>query len=60
MGRVNNSFLKTESTLRRDPTVRSEDLNGEIQGESGESQAAEPTADSEAQHQRDSGKIASH
>ena len=37
-----------ESTLRREPAVRSEDLNGEIQGESGESQPAEPTDDAEA------------
>ena len=37
-----------ESTLRREQPVRSEDLRGEIQGESGESQPAEPTDDAEA------------
>ena len=37
-----------EPTLGREPTVRSEDLSGEIQGESGESQLAEPTDDAEA------------
>ena len=37
-----------ESTLRWEPTVRSEDLSGEIQGESGESQPADPTDDAEA------------
>ena len=37
-----------EPTLRREPTVRSEDLSGESQGESGESQPAEPTDDAEA------------
>ena len=37
-----------EPTLRRDPTVRSDYLSGEIQGESGESQPAEPTDDAEA------------
>ena len=35
-------------TLRREPTVRSEDLSGEIQGGSGESQTAEPTDYAEA------------
>ena len=35
------------STLRREQLVRS-DLNGEIQGESGESQPAEPTDDAES------------
>ena len=35
-------------TPRREPTVRSEDLSGEIQGESGESQTAEPTDYAEA------------
>ena len=35
-------------TLRRRPTVRSEDLSREIQGESGDSQRAEPTDDAEA------------
>ena len=33
---------------RREPTVRSEDLSGEIQGESEESQPAEPTDDAKA------------
>ena len=33
---------------RREQPVRSEDLSGEIQGESGESQPAEPTDDAEA------------
>ena len=37
-----------EPTLRREPTVRSEDLSGEIQGESEESQPAEPTDDAKA------------
>ena len=37
-----------EPTLRREPTVRSEDLSGEGQGESGVSQPAEPTDDAEA------------
>ena len=37
-----------EPTLSREPTVRSEDLSGEIQGELGESQPAEPTDDAEA------------
>ena len=36
-----------EPIVRREPTVRSEDLSGEIQGESGESQPAEPTDDAE-------------
>ena len=35
-------------TLRREAIVRSEDLSGEIQGESGESQLAEKTDDAEA------------
>ena len=35
-------------TLSRGPTVRGEDLSGEIQGESGESQPAEPRDDAEA------------
>ena len=35
-------------TFRREQPVRSEDLNWEIQGESGESQRAEPTDDAEA------------
>ena len=35
-------------TPRREPTVRSEDLSGEILGESGESQLAELTDDAEA------------
>ena len=37
-----------EPTQSRKPTVRSEDLSGEIQGGSGESQPAEPTEDAEA------------
>ena len=36
-----------EPTLWREPTVTSEDLSGDIQGESGESQLAEPTDDAE-------------
>ena len=32
----------------REPTVRSEDLSGELQGESGESQPTGPTDDAEA------------
>ena len=36
------------STLRWEPTVRSEDLSGGLQGKSGESQPAEPTDDAEA------------
>ena len=35
-------------TLRLEQLVRSEDLRGDIQGESGESQQAEPTDDAEA------------
>ena len=41
-------FEFRESTLRREPTVRSEDLSGEIQGESGESQPADTADDAEA------------
>ena len=37
-----------EPTPRREPTVRSEDLSGQVQGESRESQPAEPTDDAEA------------
>ena len=37
-----------EPTPRREPTVTSEDLSGEIQGEAEESQVAEPTDDAEA------------
>ena len=37
-----------EPTLGREPTVRSEDLSGELLGESGESQPAESTDDAEA------------
>ena len=37
-----------EPTLRREQTVRSEDLSGQTQGESGESQPSEPTDDAEA------------
>ena len=37
-----------ESTLRREPTVRREDLSRELQGESGESQTADTTDDAEA------------
>ena len=35
-------------TQRREPTVRSEELSEEIQGESGEPQPTEPTDDAEA------------
>ena len=35
-------------SLRREQLVRSEDLRGEIQGESGESQLEEPAGDAEA------------
>ena len=38
-----------EPTLRREPTVRSDDFSKEVQGEAGESQPAEPTDDAEAQ-----------
>ena len=37
-----------ESTLWREPTVRSEDLSRELQGESGEAQPAESSDDAEA------------
>ena len=37
-----------EPTLRREQLVRSEDLSGEIQGESEESQPTQSTDDSEA------------
>ena len=37
-----------EPTPRREQPVRSEDLSGETQGESGESQPTEPTDDAEA------------
>ena len=37
-----------EPTLRRERTVRSENLSGELQGESGESQPAETADDAEA------------
>ena len=37
-----------EPTLRREPTVRSEDFSGELQGESEESHATESTDDAEA------------
>ena len=37
-----------EPAVRREPTVRSEDFSGELQGESGESQPTEPTDDAEA------------
>ena len=37
-----------EPTPRREPTVRSQDLSGEIQGESGESQLAGTADDAEA------------
>ena len=37
-----------EPTRRREPTVTSEDLSGELQGEPGNSQPAEPTDEAEA------------
>ena len=37
-----------EPTLRREQTVRSEDLSGELQGEPGEPQPTESTDDAEA------------
>ena len=37
-----------EPTLRREPTVRSEDLSGKLEDESGDSQPTEPTDDAEA------------
>ena len=36
-----------EPALRREPTVRSEDLSGELQGESEESRPSKPTDDAE-------------
>ena len=37
-------------TLRREPTVRSEDLSGELQGNTEESRPADPTDDAEARN----------
>ena len=46
-GTAKLSVRDHEPTLRREQPVRSEDLSGDIQGESGESQKAEPTDDAE-------------